>query len=214
MLLLEQEPKKISKILHLIGLNYVFCTEFVLGIVYYVSCLASYGVETDLLECYRYFKALLNYYPNSPYLFFVFDAIQDFLLKKTFFNYSSDFINFILILDSEIKKLETKIEKSKLIELKNKQLKLNTIKYEYFVKNIISNTEFQQLVALSSAQSALNDPKVPKDAKIFSLLVLIYYFHKMDIQFLKNKYLTIFNKQYPEYEYLLKKYNILSDIKS
>ena len=203
----ETQPKKIVGIVELIGLNFLFFSEFVMSVVWYMENLDKNGEESDILDAIRLTKEFYKYFPSSPYLFFVLKKMLDFLINKQFYNYSSDFIYGANFINSVVNELQH-IPEDKLEILQHLCQKIDLQKYEYLVYTIINNLSQQIFSSINNSKALLYNQNAPKEVKIISLFILIYVFNNLQLEILKEKYIKIFKNQFSEYISILEKYNL------
>lgn len=194
----ETEPKKISKYINLIGFNFVHYNEFVSSIVWYMYNLSLKGEEDDILDAIKYLRDILKFYPRTPYLYFILKKIYEYLLKNQFYNYESDFLYFLDLMDKILTEFTLFFNANKLALLKKYQAKLNISKDQYIVNKLIDNIEDQLILSLNNAQIILNDDKTHESIKVFCLVILIYNFKQLNIKPLEMKYTELLKKQISE----------------
>lgn len=187
-ILKEHKPLIIKNLIDLLGLNFVFCSEFVMSICWYFENVEKTGLEEDILDVTRFIKKIIKFYPRTPYLYFMLKKSLLYLSKHTFYNYDTDFSFLLDFLNEILKDFKSFFHEEQLKELHALADNLETHKNRYSLYKIINNLDTQFLLALDVCQDILNSKTSNKGLRAFALVLTIYILDSLDLTFLSKKY--------------------------
>lgn len=202
-ILKENKPRNISKLLHTLGFNYVHHAEFLKGFCWYVMQLDE--DPNELLNLIKYFKEIIYFFPKNQFMYVIFKKMYNYLNEMHFYAYSTDFINISNIMSRHLDKIGNIFSEEQWKELKLMNAKLQNKKYEYFIHDLVENLSDRMLYSINISQISVFDQKTPEEIQIVCLLILIYYFKNNNLDFLKEKYVKMFEEKFANYTHLLEK---------
>jgi len=203
--LFSRNLENLYKIIELLGLNYVFFEEFILCSALYSKNLLLYGTEKNLLDSIKILKDIVRFFPNNLFMFYILDNILLYLRKNTFYNFSGDLHGFIDYIEILIKEISGNFEEYQYQILKNHIIKLKKKQDDYIAYIIIKSIESQILLSLTYAYNVINNSRSSKLIKSFSLMIIIFHYEKMNLKFLRDKYIKILMEEY--YPWMIFGYN-------